>query len=494
MRNKLLLYSILVVCLGFTVLWINQVVKWSPYPNQIDYGEGYLMYINNLWADGNWKWDLTTPPFIPLMYGVVFPVVSFPFVKIFGGTLQAGRYVEVMALIVTCVFMCLIARRTTGKWIYGYIAGLLPFTQPIIRDWSLQYRVDMLAVMFSVIGVWAFLALQNTKYVYLTTIPFLLAVMTKVSTIGGIGAVCLYLLIRDYRRCFSYGAVFIVLVALSFGILQLITGNQYVNHTIFSNVTTQIFWWPMTILKNNITLFQSLVIILSIAVWYTIIKFKRHEYGLASLFLITAGVVDLLTALRPGGYINYYIEFIIAACLCFSITLPKLLNRLSKLTHSVMFVPVLWVITSLPVMATPALAYPRTDYNLDVAVVKDIISDTEKPVITENPTLVVEAGKELYIEFFIMTNWSKLGKWDDTDYVNKYRTQYFDYVILRVPLWQRWGGDGHFTPEVMEAIRDNYKMVYRSHEPYSWYGLYVYESNRKLATDDREIVNRIVVK
>jgi len=76
-----------------------------------------------------------------------------------------------------------------------------------------------------------------------------------------------------------------------------------------------------------------------------------------------------------------------------------------------------------------------------------------------------------------------LGLIDDTNYVNDYRNQYFDYIILRIPIYMRLDGDLHFKKEIIDIIGENYTLICEPSETFYWYGLFVYESNNKIEKD-----------
>jgi hypothetical protein len=404
--------------------------------------------------------------------------------KIFGSEIWVGRFIEVIALVVICLCCYLIVNKLTGKKIWGLVAGLLPLTQPIIRDWSLQYRVDMLAVMFSVLGLWIVIRYKNSKWIYASIPIFLLGLLTKISAISGLGATCIYLLIYNRKVFFNYASMMFVGLIISFGGIQLLSGGWYFSNIITWNVTA--FWTLPVIITNISSIILPLSALLSLAVFYVISKIKEKYYSLPLLFLGISAIVDFGSGLRVGGFLNYYLEFIIAVCMCATLILPTIIDKAKEryiLTNKVDFHGLVIAgvfIISLTICLKTAFPFPSEKYNEEVEYVKNRISDTQKPVITENTGLVVSAGKDIYAEFFIVTNATRLGFFDDTEYVNDYKNQKFDYIILRIPINERQYGDGHFTKEIMDAINENYTLIYHPEMNFYWYGIALYESNNKL--------------
>ena len=498
-KENTFLTVVLLCCFGFGIFYLAEMIKWIPYPNQIDYGEGYIAYINNMWVNGTWKWDMSIPPYIPLMYGVGMPFIAYPFIQIFGNEFWIGRIIMVCSALVICFILYLIVKKATGKTVYGIIAGLLPLTQPIIRDWSLMYRVDMLAVMFSFIGFYLAIKYRSNKYIYLSIIPFVIAIFTKPTAIAGIVAIGIYLLIYNRKVFLKYMAISIVAGSSIFGILQLISNGNYIHHILTFAKTIDIFWNAATLITNLSIVLLPLAIILAIAFGKIVNIIRKRDFNelnvLFVLYLFAAILFNFSTGLRPGGFINYYIEFIIGICLCAAIALPAIIDRAQsdyKNTGKVFksgFMVLVLLASLCTICLKSSFPFPNDKYTEEVKVVNELIKDTDRPIITENPGLVSNAGKELYAEFFTITNGAELGNWDDTNYVNDFRNSYFDFIILRVPTYKRVNGDLHFKKEIIDLINKNYTLIYEPTENFYWYGLYVYKSNNTMVETDIVQVN-----
>jgi len=484
---------VLLFCILYAVGYLKAATEWLPYPNQIDYGEGLIIYIDKLWANGTWNWDITTPPYIPLMYGIGLPLIAMPFIQIFGVHLVIERSIMFASTIIICVVLYLIVTRVTGKKVYGIIAGLLPLTQPIIRDWSLVARVDMLAVMFSITGFYIALRFRNSRWMYLSIILFACAFFTKISALAGAGAVLIYLLIYNRQMFVRYAGILAGSIAGIFGLLQLITKGGYYYNVFFCNNTIDKVWNLPSLLTNISIVIFPLAIIFVIAATKTIRTFRNKNRSdldtMIVLYFLVAMGLDCIIALRPGGFINYYLEFIIGACLCTSIALPAIIKRaqqdyMQKRKVMASGLLIMLMITGFCTISPKnAFPFPSIKYTEEAKIATQLIQDTNRPVITENSALVVNAGKDLYVEPFDFTNMAALGLIDDTNYVNDYREQYFDYIILRMPTCKRVDGDLHFKKEIIDIIKENYTLIYEPSENFYWYGLFVYESNNKIAQD-----------
>jgi 4-amino-4-deoxy-L-arabinose transferase-like glycosyltransferase len=494
-KNNRLLSIVLLVCIGFFVYYIFNALRWIPYPNSIDYGEGFVMNYVKLWANSTWSWDINTPPYLTMVYGVGFSTLLYPFVKLFGHDLIVGRAVSFVTALIACYLVYLIVTRLTGKKVYGVIAGLLPATQPVFQDWSAMARVDMAAVTFSLLGFYVALRFIKTKYLYLAIIPFLCAVMIKVTAIGGLGAVVIYLLIYERKRVLPFIGLFIVGFVAMITPLMVASGGEYWKHLILYQNTIQNISFPQ-FLALFPGWFYPFIAPLVLALIYIKRCIRKKEYTLPMLFFVLALAVDMVTTFRPGASALYYMEAIFAGSICAVLGLSYVMVyiRRTKIKLNVVSVALGLVALATIVMPLRYTTFPDRQFTNSVEVAQWVMSDSEKPVITEIPSMALNMGKDIYIEYFIFANMARLGYWDETPYVDKYKEQYFDYVLLITPLKDRIKSeesgipDGHFTHEALQAIDENYSLCFVQLSSYWQYNMFLYEANNKLINDEREIV------
>jgi len=497
-KSNRLLSIMILVCMGFFAHYTFSAVSWILYPNSVDYGEGFVMYYAKLWANGTWSWDINTPPYLTMVYGVGFPILATPFVNVFGADLWVGRTISFASALVVCALLYLIVKRLTGKRSLGLLAALLPATQPIFRDWSVLARVDMPAVMFDMIGFYLVVRLKDSKWLYLAIVPFLCAMMIKLTAIAGLVAVGIYLLIYNRKRLPVFVGLFVAgLVAIMIPLMA-VSGGTYWNHVILYQNTIMNFHYGSFLHLLNKMIYP-LLIMMVLAIGYLRRCWHERDFALAGIFFIVAFFIDSITTFRPGSASMYYFEAIIATCICACLGLPYVLVYYKRWRFQVQDVVIVIVMVALFGFYCPQrnLEYPDSQYNEAVATVKSILADSQAPIITENPAIALSMGKDLYIEYFVFTNMTRLGYWDETPYIEKYKEQYFDYVVLRGALDMRVADmddgvlDDKLTNEAIRAIAQNYTLIYESVNRYYPHSLYLYEANGKLENDDREIVRAI---
>jgi len=498
-KQNRLLSIILLVCIGFFAYYIFNAMCWIPYPNSIDYGEGFVMNYAKLWANGTWSWDINTPPYLTMVYGVGFPTLLYPFVKLFGATLLVGRAVSFVTALVACVLLYLIVVRLTGNKVYGLIASLLPMTQPTFQDWSWMARVDMSAVMLDLLGVYLFLRFKDSKWFYLAVIPFLCALMIKLTAIAGLVAVVIYLLIYNRKRVLSFIGLFVVGLVAVMTPLMITSGGEYWKQIILYQNTIQNISFPQFLALFPGFLYP-FVALLVLALIYLKRTWGKKDYSLVGTCFVVALAIAMFTTLRPGAANLYYIEAIMAGIICATLGLSYMMVYVKRKRLTLNFVTVVCGVAVLASVIMPLryTAFPDQNYTKAMDTVNELVSDSPSPIITEIPSVALNVGKDLYIEYFIFANMARLGYWDETPYIEKYNEQYFDYVMLITPLKYRIEEselgipDGHFTDEALQAIGNNYSLIFVNLSSYWQYSMFLYEANGKLQNDNRLIVRDFV--
>jgi hypothetical protein len=491
--QTLVIAAIAVLCVAWALWATAFALKWIPFPYQFDYGEGFTTFVAKLWANGQWKWDINQEPYITLMYGPLYPIILVPFIKTFGATVMAIRAVMAVSALVCLIFTYLIARYLSKSRLIGIIAALLPLAHPIIRDWLIEARIDYLALAFSIIGLYIAIRFINSKWLYLSILLFLLAFFTKQTTVTAFAAVLVFLLMNQRKKGLLYAELFVGGLALVLTIGTVLTKGGLFDHMFLYNATSfSLLSLSSWLTKLRLTL-SPMVIGLLLSVFYILSEYKQKKaLSIPALFWIISGLVNMFLLMRPGSFINYSLEFILATCLCAGLFVGKILSGESNLkvlmpnlfktwsekkqTTSLMILLVFQIAVLGIGHATPM---PYAGYAEAVEKVKAIIADTSQPVITENAWLVLSEGKVPYIEPFVFTNLKLAGIWDDSKYIQDLKNQRFDYLVLTMPLISPYYDYSRFTQQQMELMESNYHLIYY-YEDYgsNWYWLFVYEANR----------------
>ena len=472
------IWTILALCAGCVIIEITQIVQYAFQPNQMDFGEGFTMYIAKLWANGQFQWNPTHQPYMTLIYGVVYPTILKPFVLLFGPDLRIGRIYCLIATVIIAIFIFLIARRFSKNKVICTLAALLPMLHPAYREWIMQARCDMVAIMFSVIGFYIALRWQSDKRIFWSIPFFLLAVFTKQTAVIGAGTVCLYLLITNRKLFLIYTGILLLSLAAIILAGNALTDGQFFKQLWNYNQTVPFSWSLNVVALNNEDVFYPLMIILT---GIAIVLLRKpniyKQYLVPLLWLLISIIITCVLLYRKGGFINYGMELIIISGLCFALLLEQFQNIHLKNIHIVMICLLIPMQIFLSFSVKP-LRMPDKAYATAIAEVNEIIKNTDQPILTENAGLVLSAGKTPYYEPFVYTNLERLGYFDQNIVINDLNKQRMDYLVLERPESPDDYDSTRFTPQIVAAIDSNYRIVY-SFFNFSWGNLFcVYESNR----------------
>jgi hypothetical protein len=247
------------------------------YPYPLDYGEGPLLAQVNLLRAGTPVWQLYSdpgmPPYAVVNYPPVYHMLAALVAAIVGDTLLAGRLVSLVATLaaVAALWWLTADRRpptaddqspTTADEEITHLTHdasrithhvsrntqyairntlvrsliVLAFLGlPIVREWAVVMRVDMLGLA---LGLWG-LALARPGVGWRGTLwaalPLALSLFAKPSLIAAPTAVLLWLLFRDWRRALLLGLTLTAAGGLVFVALQRASGGWFAIHVLTAN-------------------------------------------------------------------------------------------------------------------------------------------------------------------------------------------------------------------------------------------------------------------
>ena len=225
--RTIILLFLLIVCSAWIGLWIVRVVQNIGQP-QIEYSEGFNMYLGRLFATGQWSWQMaTSPPFMTSFYPPVGLFVLGWVQRIFGETLVVGRTLNLL-----CVFGCLsmiylIVQHETKDKLVSLIAAMLPMTAITMIAWSFFIRVDMLGIFVDLVGIYIFLRNKDSLKVLWVIPLFVLAFYIKQSMVAGVVTCIVYLVIHNWRRGLLFAGIFAAIAGGIFITANILTKGNY---------------------------------------------------------------------------------------------------------------------------------------------------------------------------------------------------------------------------------------------------------------------------
>lgn len=265
------------------------------YPHPLDYGEGPLLTQATLIQSGTLPWHIYSdpgpPPYTVVNYPPFYPLLTALAGWPVGDVVLAGRLLSLLAAAGCVVALVLLAtaaapgagnnpkdgkrtNRENRKERKARMVRVLPFallflTIPIVYEWAVLMRVDMMGVC---LGLWGLVALRSRRPV-VAGVLLLLSLYTKHSLIAAPASALLWTAwggLRSHSQAmggFPFRrslAIVLVLLGVGGGVIfaffQWASGGWFVHHLITANANrwdgtlAQHFWmeqvrlrWPLAV-------------------------------------------------------------------------------------------------------------------------------------------------------------------------------------------------------------------------------------------------------
>ncbi|HEX9373165.1 MAG TPA: hypothetical protein VF897_19285, partial [Roseiflexaceae bacterium] len=312
------------------------------YPYPLDYGEGPLLAQVSLLRAGTPIWRLYSdpgaPPYAvvnyPPVYHLLAALVALPLGDYAGATLLAGRLVSLAATFAAVLALWLLSDDGTGtiypastaddrrimaspvisgRWsVVARMLIVLAFLGlPIVREWAVVMRVDMLGLA---LGLWGLLIVRGNvgrRRVLWAALPLALSLFVKPSLLAAPGTALVWLLFRDWRRALLLGLLIVTGSGLLFVLLQLASGGWFAIHILAANANdwqyelAHGFWrdqmlilWPMIAAAT-----------LGFLVRRPTTAVLDAQFSLLPLYYTLFGAITAFGIGKVGAYTNYFLEF-----------------------------------------------------------------------------------------------------------------------------------------------------------------------------------------
>jgi len=469
--NKILLWSLLGVCVGWVGMWIFRVIGAIGQP-QIEYSEGWNMYIASLFGKGEWQWQMASgPPYTVSFYTPVWYFIMGKITNIFGSSLVVGRIFNLLCTGADMMMVFSIVQHFTKDKLIAVIAALLPITAATMIGWSMYIRVDMLAILFELVGFYLFIRLYEKKSIYfLLSIPFyLLAIFTKQSIAAAAVACTLYLFIQNRKLGVAYGGLLLLLGLAIFATADKLTGGDFYREVILYQRTVPAIrniGEVISVIMTSMILFLPHCVM---AVWFI----KEQLTHVVSILIVSAFILNSISLLHPGGNVNYFFETIFTLSIGAGLFLPTILQYQGKAINmigtSVCFLIMLLVYNFMFGI------FPDKGFTARCRTAESLIADASYPIMTENAGLVLDAGKVPYYEPFVFNNLTQLGYFDGNKVLHDLTSNRIEYVITQYKL--PYDTIYRFDNELQTAIANNYHIIYDTTD--FQYCFVVYEANNR---------------
>jgi hypothetical protein len=455
-----ILWITLAIGVGFFFLHTSQALQ-ARIP--LDYGEGPLLNQARWLAEGRpiYRADINDYPFTIANYPPLYPLAVSLAGRYLGFSYETGRMVSAVATLGCGLALMLIVLQTTGDRVASLVAGALFFSFPYVIFWGSLGRVDMLALAFSLWGIWAAIGWPNSLAGTGVSLLFLLAaIFTRQSyLLAAPLAVVVHLATGNWRRALFFALALGISVLAIGGILCWRTEGGFFIHTIVANANT---FMPSLVLSAwlvaTIVYAPLIVVIFWEFLHYARQPEKRPWFAIAYLI---GGTLSGLTVGKVGSNVNYLLEWLASMGLLAGIALARWRRELPRALCSLLLLTfsfqILWSLywgqfVTLGVWSRRAL-------EPEMPQLEEIVCSVPGPVLAdEMMSLLVVCGRDILLQPFEFTRLAVEGKWDQTRVVEDIQSGKFRLILIKKgPLTN--GVKGGWTPEMWAAIQEHYEPV-----------------------------------
>ena len=456
------------------------------FPLDLDYGEGIVLQQALLILTNRAYGDINSYPFIVFHYPPVYHLVVRGLQALGFELVFAGRAVSVVATVATAGIVGLLVHSglssslTQQIRLYGAaVGGLAVFAFLPVALWMPFARVDMLAIGFSMAGLLCAAQASDSRIrLHFAVFFFVLAVYTKQTSVAAPLAAVLMLLITSRADGFRMIAAGLALGLAALGFAMLLTEGRFFSHLITYNINR----YSLTTLRQLFAylIFDSALLSLVVAAlghgWHQLrlalagagtasyVQLLRRELP-ARIFLMLvihfflAGAMLLLVG-KSGAGPNYFIAWLCTGAALLGLLFGRVAAALSGYTD-----PAGWLTPlTAPAFAACGIAqllilpdpiHPRLAAAADSRrVAEELIREvraTDRPVISDDMVLLLQAGKHVPWEPAIFAELASMGRWDESLIVDRMRSGSIAFVVT-VGRRGQVLFDSRYTSRVADAI------------------------------------------
>lgn len=422
------------------------------FPFDIDYGEGITLFFATMFFQGeNIYTDVSSYPLIPCLYTPVYPLLSAILIPVLGKSFISGRLISLMASLLIGVIIYKMVKIKTGNFSASLISSLVFFSFPHVVFWCSLFRVDTLAALFNLSGIYLFYKYRNTRGVYIVPFLFVLAIYTKQPSIILPVVTFTYLFIRGEKKLsLNLAAIFLaVSVVLSLIIDHITIGQFYLNIIRYNTLQFSI----TRAIDMDLHFALEYPFILSFVLAYLF----RSRLTLLNVYLITSLIYSGLIVGRVGSNFNYFLEPMTLMCITLGLFLNKwginlgnLKNEI-KIKHSyshVLIIALLMAQILLSVFSSSLYTMPSKGAGERIST---YVANSKGNVLIEDVGFALINNKEALIDSALMYELERKGIWNSSQLVEDCEAKKFSLIIY---YWRF-----NQFQELIKCIDENYEKV-----------------------------------
>uniref|UniRef100_A0A7C4THN1 Glycosyltransferase RgtA/B/C/D-like domain-containing protein n=1 Tax=candidate division WOR-3 bacterium TaxID=2052148 RepID=A0A7C4THN1_UNCW3 len=422
------------------------------YPYEVSYTEGFILNQAYLISKGESIYKrIDEYPYLVANYPPLYPLLCAIFVKLFGISFIPGRLITFLSSIFVVGIIYKILKKETAKDI-AIISALFFISSSYIFKSTPLFRIDMLGLFFSLLGLYIFI---QTNRIFLPILCFLAALYTKPTFVSAPLALAIFLLLTEKKK----GFIFIFLMSLSYATIFLLinhlTSGGFYKHTFLYNLNIFIF---KQAIKQYILTLQNHTILILFSLFYLFYTFTEKKISILTIYFIISCIIAVSVG-KIGSNLSYFYEMIALSCILTGLSLEKFKNGVNEkiynyLSNAAILLQLI-IFLHMPYLTEPSATRLSLKNSRRLS---EIVAHTDGSILSEDGSLLIKNSKPILFQFFEFTQLANQKIWNQTEFVRDIKNRQFALIILSFDV-NCFVDEERLTPEMAEAIRGNYYVV-----------------------------------
>ena len=425
----------------------------ARFPLELNYEEGNILNAGLRVLRGSTPYpDPASFPYLLNPYGPVGYILAAAGLKVFGVSLFGPRLLVLVAGVIIVFVLAGLTRGLGSRWRVGFLMGVFFLSTPLPRLWYPLLRVDFWAVLFSLLGLLAFLSFRRAWFIPL--ILFVLAILTKLTAVAApLACVAELVLQRRLKRAFAMAAG----VAGVFAASALYTGDsfsfhQFQTHPEPYSITRALEFYGVA--------FTHCLLAVGVIVYTVAVGLRSTPKARLGWLYLAACSATAFSAGNPAADTNHLLEWSAAVCLVAALALGLLLERRDPLAR--LLVSAFVVSTAFWTWQLGRVSGADLDRKGCTEAYAFIGSFPGDRVLSEDVTPLVLAGKPVLASNLYVT--AQLGSsvnWAQGSLAQLAAREYFDLIVTGREIGTSQLDSARWPPDLAEAISRQYRLVRR---------------------------------
>lgn len=456
------------------------------YPFGVDYGEGIVWQQMLNIVHGKGYSPIGVYPAIVYHYPPVFHLVTAAVAAVFSlDGLAAGRWVSWTATLATAalighlIWLARSSAAPSSRALTAILAGLIFLGCDPVIEWCATMRVDMLAGFFGAVGmVVAMMAVRRPILIHLAGLLFVAALFTKQVSVAAPIAAWAGLIATEPKKAWRLVLTAGLAGSVCLAAATWATHGGFLTHIFLYNINR---FRPDLIkgLANPLQVHGIYIVLAGAGSWLLLRQIRhdrrhpaeadpvRRATCVTVLVFLVVKTAMLAMVMKSGASSNYLLEWCAALAMAAAFAIGPVVDCTigiaagRKSPISSLFAACLLGAVGIQavnlsrhaIAQVDTVAPARTMWRL-----VGVIRSTPHPVISDEMTLLIRAGKPVEWEPAIAAELGVQGRYDQPAFIRLIKARRFGLFITAggpgVPVF-----DSRYNPPVLAAIQANYPVT-----------------------------------